>query len=277
MGHTTTWTYSSGDAVTQLQSTTSINLSNILYGAFGLTSATLGNSHTETDAYDGRGRLTSIVYKDPSSNTVYAAGMSPAADGSLTASTDTVNGNWGYTYDEFNHLKTATASSGAFSGLTLTWTYDRYGNRATQTASGTYQGSVYQTSFTFASNQINGFCYDAVGNLLDMQSCPAPGSSHLYTYDAEGRMISANGMPYEYNANGERVSKDNASGVPQTVYLHDASGNQVAELNASLVVQHANVYSGSHLVGTLNSTNGKVYYAYSDWLGTKRYEADGAG
>jgi RHS repeat-associated protein len=30
-------------------------------------------------------------------------------------------------------------------------------------------------------------------------------------------------------------------------------------------------------VGTWNPASGQVYYAYSDWLGTKRYEADGGG
>jgi len=99
----------------------------------------------------------------------------------------------------------------------------------------------------------------------------------LYTYDAEGRLIATAGTEYEYNANGERVSKDNAAGAPQTLYLHDGDGNQIAELNAALAPQHVNVYSGKHLVGTWNPASGKVYYAYADWLGTKRYEADGAG
>ncbi len=49
------------------------------------------------------------------------------------------------------------------------------------------------------------------------------------------------------------------------------------ELNASRALQHVNVFSGQHLIGTWNPAAGKVYYAYSDWLGTKRYEADGAG
>jgi RHS repeat-associated protein len=110
-----------------------------------------------------------------------------------------------------------------------------------------------------------------------MGPCPAPGSQHLYTYDAEGRLIATGGTQYEYNAAGERVSKDNAAGAPQTLYLHDGDGNQIAELNAALVVQHVNVYSGKHLVGTWNPATGQVYYAYSDWLGTKRYEADGGG
>jgi RHS repeat-associated protein len=96
-------------------------------------------------------------------------------------------------------------------------------------------------------------------------------------YDAEGRLIATAGTQYEYNAGGERVSKDNAAGAPQTLYLHDGDGNQIAELNAALAVQHVNVYSGKHLVGTWNPASGQVYYAYSDWLGTKRYEADGGG
>ena len=65
----------------------------------------------------------------------------------------------------------------------------------------------------------------------------------------------------------------------------------MTELNASRAVQHVNVFSGPHLIGTWNPAAGKVYYAYSDWLpphgrrpvhggpelGTKRYEADGSG
>ena len=130
-------------------------------------------------------------------------------------------------------------------------------------------------NFTFASNQISAIKHDAAGNLLDTQTCAAAGSNHQFTYDAEGRLVATAGMKYEYNALGQRVSKDNSSGVPQSLYLHDGSGNQIAELNASFVVQHVNVYSGSHLIGTLKG--GAVYHAYSDWLGTKRYETNGSG
>ena len=279
LGHTMNWTYSAGDAVTQVQASFSSQplLSGITYGPFGITNAALGNGHNEIDGYDGRGRLTSIAYNNSSNNAVYAATMSRAADGSLTSSTDMVNGNWNYGYDAFNRLTSATATSGSYSGMTLNWSYDRYGNRLTQSASGNNSNSVYQESYAVASNQISGFCYDSAGNLLDMQSCTAAGSNHLYTYDAEGRVIATAGYVYEYDASGVRVSKDSSSGTPQNLYLHDLSGNQIAELNASLTPQHVNVYSGSHLIGTLNPANGTVYYAYSDWLGTKRYEADSSG
>lgn len=127
------------------------------------------------------------------------------------------------------------------------------------------------------SNQISGFCYDSAGNLLDEVTCAAAGSNHQYTYDAEGRLIAVAGYKYEYNADGTRVSKDNSSGMPTTLYLSDREGNQIAELNSSLAVQHVNVYSGKHLVGTYNPSASKVYYAYTDWMGTKRYEADSGG
>jgi hypothetical protein len=39
---------------------------------------------------------------------------------------------------------------------------------------------------------------------------------------------------------------------------------QLVELNAALAVQHVNVYSGKHLVGTWNPASGKVYYAYAE-------------
>ena len=208
---------------------------------------------------------------------MYSVGMNRAADGSLTSTADSVNGNWSYAYDKFNHLTGATASSGPFSGLALSWTYDRYGNRVSQSASGSYGGLVYQGGFNFVSNRISGYCYDEAGNLLDMQSCPAPGSNHQFTYDAEGRLVATTGYRYEYDAAGQRVAKDNSSGAVTSLYLRDGAGNQIAELNASLAAQHVNVYSGSHLIGTLDQTSGGVYYAYSDWLGTKRYEASGAG
>ena len=67
-----------------------------------------------------------------------------------------------------------------------------------------------------------------------MQSCPAPGSNHQFTYDAEGRLVATTGYRYEYDAAGQRVAKDNSSGAVTSLYLRDGAGNQIAELNASL-------------------------------------------
>ena len=279
VGDTMGWTYNAGAAVTAVQASFSANplMSGIQYGPFGMTNVTLGNGHTEVDGYDGRGRLQSIAYTNSLSQPVYSVALTRAADSSITTATDSVNGSWNYSYDGFNRLTSATATSGSYSGATLSWSYDRYGNRVSQSASGSNSTPVYQSTYTFGAHQVVGFCYDATGNLLDQTTCPAPGSTHQYKYDAEGRLIATAGTTYEYDASGARRAKDNSSGTPTTLYIHDGQGNQIAELNASRVLQHVNVFSGQHLIGTWNPAAGKVYYAYSDWLGTKRYEADGAG
>ena len=59
-----------------------------------------------------------------------------------------------------------------------------------------------------------------------MGPCPSSGQ-HLYTYDAEGRLIATAGTQYEYNAGGERVSKDNAVGAPQTLICTTATATRL--------------------------------------------------
>jgi RHS repeat-associated protein len=279
LGHTMTWTYSADSSVTEVQASFASQplMSGVVYGPFGVTNVTLGNTQTETNTYDGRGRLKTVKYMNPASQITYWISLTPAPDGSITTAADTVNGTWTYGYDEFNRLTSAQATTGMYNGMTLNWSYDRYGNRLTQSASGTNPNPVTQNSYNFTSHQIGGFCYDAAGNLLDQINCAAAGNNHTYTYDAEGRLSATAGVQYEYSAADERKAKDDSSGTPTAFYLTDGSGNQIAELNASLAVQHINVYSGNHLVGTYTPSSGLLYYAYSDWLGTKRYETDASG
>jgi len=65
---------------------------------------------------------------------------------------DSVNGNWTYQYDDLNRIASATASSGPFSGTTMSWTYDRYGNRWTQAQTGVATQSL---SYTGHNNRID--------------------------------------------------------------------------------------------------------------------------
>jgi hypothetical protein len=92
--------------------------------------------------------------------------------------TDSVMGTWTYSYDDFNRLTSGTAAAGADDGLVLVWSYDRYGNRWTQTASGSGNATAVQPSLTFSgnNNRIDGFTYDAAGNLLN-------DGRNSYTYD----------------------------------------------------------------------------------------------
>ena len=52
-----------------------------------------------------------------------------APNGDVLAMTDSVMGTWSYTYDDFNRLTSGVATAGVDARLTLSWPYERYGNR----------------------------------------------------------------------------------------------------------------------------------------------------
>jgi hypothetical protein len=100
----------------------------------------------------------------------------------------------GYGYDQLQRMSTAkTCGSSAFPQWALQETYDRFGNRWSQTATA---GTAPQPSLQFGinglngttNNQPNGFTYDASGNM----TVDAVGADQMI-YDAENRMTAYNG------------------------------------------------------------------------------------
>ncbi len=185
-----------------------------------------------------------------------------------------MNGNWAYSYDSFNRLSTAVATG---KGLGCGWVYDRYGNRWQQNP---YTGTCGQDQRTYTmngantnNNRMDGASYDALGNLLIN-----PSDGGHYMYDAESRLVQAvNGAvttKYLYDAEGRRVAKLSGATVTNE-YLFDTDGSQQIELNGSGAVLHTNLYAGGKLIATYNGTN--TYFHFTDWLGTRRYEANSAG
>jgi hypothetical protein len=63
-----------------------------------------------------------------------ASGYAP--NGNLLSYTDSMNGGWSLIYDNVNRASVATATSGVWNHLTLSWTYDSFGNRKTQAPTG---------------------------------------------------------------------------------------------------------------------------------------------
>jgi RHS repeat-associated protein len=211
---------------------------------------------------------------DATDGTVYS--LSPitySGDGDVTSGNDSVNGNWSYTYDGFNRLASASKS-----GLSLTFAYDRFGNRWQQNSSG--QGSV-SLSFDGANRITNlGYVYDAAGNLLmDNVNC--------YSYDAENRLVAvapetspgsdvcgAVTMTYLYDPDGRRVAKlQNGSIVKQ--YYYDAAGQMIEAADGSGSVLRAEFYAGSRHLATW--TANATYFNHADWLGTERLRTFGSG
>jgi YD repeat-containing protein len=186
MGTTLTYGYNIAPRLTSLTSSLSDSnhpgtlLSGAHYNPAGaLLSTALGNGLNETRSYDSRLRLASIavgaVYNVtiPSSN-----GYAP--NGDILAANDSVNGNWTYTYDNFNRLLTAVAT-----GQSYSYDYDRFGNRWHQNGPQSSQLSFDANNHVAAGN---GVFYDAAGNVTN-------DGFHSYMYDDENRLTGVDVSP----------------------------------------------------------------------------------
>jgi YD repeat-containing protein len=145
-----------------------------------------------------------------------------APNGNILNVTDTVNGTWTYAYDDFNRLSTAVATN----GMGCSWDYDRYGNRWHQNP---FNGSCTTPTFSFTgnNNRIDGYSYDAAGNLLNDRV-------HNYAYDAENRLIQVDGgntATYVYDAEGKRIRKTVAGSAVD--FLYDLEGHEITEVSST--------------------------------------------
>jgi RHS repeat-associated protein len=249
-------------------------MSAMQHNALGkLTSATDGNNAVfEHYGYTNRGWLFSywncqvqgscdaahMVYTFNMQNANYPNGLSYAPNGNVLYAGDWVNGNWTYSYDDFNRLSTAVGTS----GFGCSWDYDRYGNRWHQNP---YNGSCTapQYSFTGNNNRMDcASCYDAAGNLLN-------DGVHGYTYDAENRLIQVDGgstATYVYDAESKRIRK--TVGGVSVDFLYDTAGNEITEVSSTGVWNRGEVYANSRHLATYR--NGTTYFDFSDWSGTER-------
>jgi len=176
----------------------------------------------------------------------------------VTSANDSVNGNWVFTYDYLNRLSTSNQNNNQNA---CSYGYDPLGNRTSQTATAGSCGGNLTLSYAGHNNRMDGYSYDAAGNLLG-------DGLHTYAYDAENRLISVDGgntASYVYDAEGRRVQKTAGT---QAEYLYDLGGNIVAELNSSGSWNRGEIFANGQHLATYN--NGTTYFDHADWLGTER-------
>jgi RHS repeat-associated protein len=257
------------------------------YTAFG---QPLTRDGIEIWGYDKRLRSSSYTAKSsPNSSIVnYGYSLTYQTNGDLQAATETSGSKswtWNYTYDNLNRLYTATNAQ-LVEGCQES--YDVYGNRNSQEPYGgpNYACSWFTASFTgnnsANNNRIDGYCYDAAGNLLDQGPCPASGN-HTYTYDGEGRMATAqNGTTViTYGADG-LLTTAQVSGTPYN-YVYDYDGSIIAHYGNSTTLRGPSqeIWVNGRHFGYV-TTNGStvppvVTVSGTDWLGTERAHIDQAG
>lgn len=175
----------------------------------------------------------------------------------VTSANDSVNGNWVFTYDYLNRLSTSNQNSGQ---LAFSYGYDQLGNRTSQKVTAG-SGGTLSLSYSGNNNRMDGYSYDAAGNLLG-------DGLHTYAYDAENRLISVDGgatASYSYDAEGRRVQKKTAT---QAGYLYDLNGNIMTELSSTGGWNRGEIFANGQHLATYN--NGTTYFDHTDWLSTER-------
>lgn len=276
-GATDTYTYSVANEVQSI--TSSVNdsqhppnlVSNMSNGPFGPLSWNLGNGLSGVRQYDGMGRVSGGWVCSGSSQASCSGGTqlygftSSWRGNELTGASDTaLNQNNSYGYDEFGRLTSLVVNSGTPGSYT--YTYDRWGNRWTQTETNGSGGPQPNLSFNTSKNQVtnSGYGYDAAGNLMN-------DGAHSYTYDAEGNITQvdsgANANVYTYDALNHRVSTD-ISGYADE-FIFNPMGQHTSDFSVTYGWEDAGwAYWGSSPVAFYR--NGTTQFEHQDWLGTER-------
>src|SRR5439155_178082 len=95
----------------------------------------------------------------------------------------------------------------------ISWTFDVWGNRLTQTPTGVATSKIGTQTIGYTNNRNNANMYDAAGN-------QTYDGLHNYTFNAENQITSmdAGTATYAYDADGKRMKKVTAIETTYTFY-----------------------------------------------------------
>ncbi len=271
------YTYDSAGRLSQLSvepdgSTTQTILAR--YFSYNAAGQQVARNGWESWIYDNRLRVKSYTGLDGANlkQTQYGYSLNYYSNDNVQNFTEQVQNTswtWNNTYDHLNRLWTATntvLSEGC------TESYDSFGNRISQTPSGGTGYTCPSPSYTFSqggNNRIDGFCYDAAGNLLDEGACPQAGHPHTFAYDAEGRLSSAESgaVTYVYSADGMRATKNSSQ---QMNYVYDYDGKIMAHVIGGIQISYAGqpqeVWLNGQNYGYVSPAANGMTHTFVDWL-----------
>ena len=186
-----------------------------------LKSKTLPNGVVTTYQYDASDRLTDCINKKSDGSLISSYHYTLDTNGNRTSvveTTSTGTKTTNYEYDELNRL-TRTLYSDA---TDVRYTYDKAGNRLTQTTNGVVLNYSYDKDNLIIKTGDEIFLYDKRGNLKKRISSA---KTIEYTYDYENRLIQySDGVKvvvYEYNGDGLRISK--TVDGEKTIFINDVN------------------------------------------------------
>jgi RHS repeat-associated protein len=270
-GAVTTYAY---DALNRLSTAENASLStSYAYDpASNLTTTTLpsANNHKETRVYDNAGRLIEVKNERTSPAQLrdrFVITLDPVGNPTQIVRTGALSQTQKYTYDASDRIQSVcfAASCVAGSPELISWTYDKVGNRMTETRSTGTTTYSYDARDRLLSAGATSYTYDQNGNELTA-------GSTTFTYDLANRLKTAvqgaTTTTYSYDGEGKRLQASTGTQNSQkTNYLWDVSHSlpQLAqERNGANTLQRQYIYG----LRRIRQTQGTGTYYLYDGLGS---------
>ncbi len=211
------------------------------YGFSGLTLANLAYNNTRTTnyTYDSLQRLSNI---NPNTASIPTESLTYDDSSLITA-----DGTKSYAYDNLKRLiSAAPTSTGSINQNIESYTYDKTGNRKTDTTNTI--GTNYAT------------------NLLDQYTSQTGGVNKNYTYDANGNLKSDGTKSFIYDYQNHLVQVTQ-SGITLAQYQYDVLGRRVQKTTPTESIIY--VYAGDNIVQEIKNIWGLVLKKeYINGIGT---------
>src|SRR6185437_7633377 len=193
----------------------------------------------------------------------------------ITDATNSGN-NQSFNYDNLQRLASAQGGYGW-----LAWTYDKNGNRLSQTFGSAITTYGYGTANDLLTTlSLNGTTTQAIGYSADGRIASlnpgfqTPGgplvTSLNYNQDARLSAVNSDGQAlatYAYDGFGQRLIKT-VSPTYGEMYQYGQEGMLLEETNASGVAQADYIYLNGQPIASLNPSSGTLYFLHDDLLGT---------
>jgi len=160
-----------------------------------------------------------------------------------------------YSHDDLTRI--ASANCGSI--WSQTFSYDAFGNinkSGSMSFGATYSPTTNHMTLIGSSTPT----YDSNGNVTN-------DFLHTYTWDANGRPTTADGVGLSYDALGRMVEQNRNSVYTEIVYA--PKGGKLALMSGSTMQKGFVPLTGGSMA--VYNTSGLAYYRHSDWIGSSRF------
>jgi RHS repeat-associated protein len=228
--------------------------------ASGVTQVNLGSSDSDTFTYDpNTDRMTEYEFTVNSQSVTGILTWNAIGTLASLAVTDPFNSGNAQTCSYSHDDETRIASVNCGSTWSQTFSYDAFGNinkSGTVSFGATYSTSTNRMTLIGSSTPT----YDSNGNVTN-------DFLNTYSWDANGRPVTADTIGLTYDALGRMVEQNRSSVYTEIVYT--PSGAKLALMSGSTLQKGFVPLTGGSMA--VYNSSGLAYYRHSDWIGSSRF------